>query len=358
MERLVFILFDFGYAIIFGILSIACLFIKIPKESGIESYVKARRILGGATALMTAYCVLRLIFPQRHTDYEDFWLLTTVTLVFSWLSYSSALFLMETPRYLRRNFFLDGIFPTTLMIILGVTGLIHPPLQKYIQITFGLVFGIKCVRMFYVCEKEYRICEKDVNNSFGQRPDIKWIHKCIYVSFALSLLTIAAFYITAIQLVYYIFIPIVYTYIVIKVIGFMPATLDRIRTAGQQTGTKEDAKGEKTRDLVEKIGPKVEEWIENKGFCTPDMTIKDVAMQMGTNHNYLSTYLNKHLQMTFQVWLHTLRIEESKKLLTSGEKLSIEEVGVRVGIPLSYNFSRWFRVITDMTPYQYRRQHS
>ena len=68
-------------------------------------------------------------------------------------------------------------------------------------------------------------------------------------------------------------------------------------------------------------------------------------------------YLNNCLNKTFQVWLNTLRIEESKKLLTSSEKISIEEIGIRVGIPQNYNFSRWFRVITDMTPLQYRRLH-
>ena len=84
--------------------------------------------------------------------------------------------------------------------------------------------------------------------------------------------------------------------------------------------------------------------------------IKDVAMEMGTNHNYLSQYINSNLEMTFQLWLNTLRIEESKKILLSEEKLSIEEVGIKVGIPQNYNFSRWFKQLTDMTPFQYRRE--
>ena len=86
---------------------------------------------------------------------------------------------------------------------------------------------------------------------------------------------------------------------------------------------------------------------------------KDVALELGTNHNYLSQYINNNLNMTFQVWLNTLRIEESKILLSSNEKISIEEVGIKVGIPQNYNFSRWFKVVTDMTPFQYRRfRHS
>ena len=108
---------------------------------------------------------------------------------------------------------------------------------------------------------------------------------------------------------------------------------------------------------IPKIGPKIEIWVASKKFCTADLTIKDVAMDMGTNHNYLSQYLNNHLGMTFQVWLNTLRIEESKVLLTDGSKKSIEEVGSMVGFSQIYNFSRWFRIVTGTTPFRYRKEN-
>ena len=140
----------------------------------------------------------------------------------------------------------------------------------------------------------------------------------------------------------------------------MPKKIEAIRAKNISISKKEEEKetAEKAKDLSEKIGSKVEQWVEEKLFCQAELTIKDVAMQMGTNQSYLSTYLNKHLNTTFQVWLNRLRIEESKLILKSGEKISIEEVGARVGIPQSYNFSRWFKVITDMTPYQFRKLNS
>lgn len=67
----------------------------------------------------------------------------------------------------------------------------------------------------------------------------------------------------------------------------------------------EPAKKEKAQDLSSKLGPLVDEWVSEKKFCREGLTIKDVALEMGTNQNY--------------------------------------------------NFSRWFRVVTDMTPFQYRR---
>lgn len=104
--------------------------------------------------------------------------------------------------------------------------------------------------------------------------------------------------------------------------------------------------------------PIVEKWVSEKKYCREGLTIKEVAMEMGTNHNYLSQYINSTLGTSFQIWLNTLRIEESKILLASKERLSIEEIGAKVGIPQNYNFSRWFKQLTEMTPFQYRRVHS
>lgn len=358
MEKLIFIFINFGYILIFAILGAASLLVHIPKESGMEYYIRARKTLGWSQIMMAIYCTVRLIIMQHHGQFEEFWLLCIFTLVFSYMTYMSLLFLIETPRYLIRNFFIDMIIPVAIMAVIGTIGSIYDPASGIAKISFGIIFTAKCLRMFYVCNKEYKICQKDVDNYFGQRPDIRWIRIAIYASLALSIVTMLSFYVKAIHLVFYISIPVVYTYVVIKVINFMPATLERVRKVHAEPEDKEDEKEEKTKDLVDKIAPKVEEWVMNKGFRTPEMTIKDVAMQMGTNHNYLSTYLNKHLNMTFQVWLNTLRVEESKKILTSGEDLSIEEIGLMVGFSQNYNFSRWFRVITDMTPYQYRRQNS
>lgn len=358
MEKLIFIFINFGYILIFAILGAASLLVHIPKEAGMEYYIRARKTLGWSQIMMAIYCMVRLIIMQHHGQFEEFWLLCIFTLVFSYMTYMSLLFLIETPRYLIRNFFIDMIIPVVVMAVIGIIGHLYQPAHIVAEISFGIIFTAKCLRMFYVCDKEYKICQKDVDNYFGQRPDIRWIRIAIYASLVLSILTMISFYVKAMHLVFYISIPIVYTYVVIKVINFMPATLERVRKVNAEPEDKEDEKEEKTKDLVDKIAPKVEEWVMNKGFRTPEMTIKDVAMQMGTNHNYLSTYLNKHLNMTFQVWLNTLRVEESKKILTSGEDLSIEEIGLMVGFSQNYNFSRWFRVITDMTPYQYRRQNS
>ena len=121
--------------------------------------------------------------------------------------------------------------------------------------------------------------------------------------------------------------------------------------------SEEDKSENKTRtaDLKTKLDLTVERWVQSKEFMKADISIKDAASEMGTNQNYLSRYINSVLGMTFSVWLNTLRVEESKKLLTGPEKMSIEEIGQRVDIMEIYNYSRWFKTVTGMTPQQYRK---
>ena len=172
----------------------------------------------------------------------------------------------------------------------------------------------------------------------------------------MSILTIVAFYVPYIHLAYYLSIPIIYGFIVFKIVNFAPRKIDAIRKKNTTENTVVVEK-KKPLGINEKIGQSVESWVAAKKFCTPNLTIKDVAMEIGTNHSYLSQYLNNHLEMTFQVWLNTLRIEESKTLLASKNKKSIEEIGTMVGFSQTYNFSKWFRTVTGTTPFRYRKEN-
>lgn len=360
MKELLYILINFGYIIVFSILAITLFFISLPEKiKGMESYIKARKILGSAMAIMTLFCIVRLLVPQNSMIYRDFWILVVFTLLFSWLSYVSFLYLIDTPRYLKKHFFIDGIVPIVLIMIAGSVGMIYPKTQKAMSILFGAIYILKCIRMFYICVKEYKTCKKELDNYYGEYSDIEWMHILLLLSLILSISTVAAFYIEEIQLIYYIAIPVTYSYMVLKVINFAPKKIDTIRSRNINMDHKpEPEKKEKAKDLSEKIGPLVEEWVREKKFCKAGLTIKDVASEIGTNQNYLSQYLNNCLNMTFQTWLNTRRIEESKILLTANKNLSIEEIGTMVGIPQNYNFSRWFKQVTGMTPFQYRRNSS
>ena len=187
--------------------------------------------------------------------------------------------------------------------------------------------------------------------------------KKLLIALLMSVATVFAFYFKDVRITYFLCLPLIYTYIALKIINFMPTKIENIRAKNLYLEAKEEEQRKEEEDakaleLQEKIGTRVDTWVVEKKYCRPELTIKDVALEMGTNHNYLSAYLNKSLNVNFQTWLNTLRIEESKTYLTSGEKMSIEEIGIRVGIPQSYNFSRWFRIVVGKTPLQYKKEHT
>ena len=230
MRDFLYILINFGYIIVFSILATTLFFISLPEKiKGMESYIKARRILGSAMTIMTLFCIVRIIIPQNSMIYRDFWIQVIFTLLFSWLSYVSFLYLIDTPRYLKKNFLIDGTIPIVLIMIAGPVGMIYPKTQKAMSILFGGIYTLKCIRMFYICVKEYKTCKRELDNYYGEYSDIEWMHILLFLSLILSVSTVAAFYIEEIQLIYYITIPITYSYMVLKVINFAPKKIDTIR---------------------------------------------------------------------------------------------------------------------------------
>jgi AraC-like DNA-binding protein len=248
-----------------------------------------------------------------------------------------------------------------MMSILAFIGLKHPHLQEINSVIFGVVFSVKCLWMAYTCYKEYRNCTKELDNYYDQTPDIGWMKSVLIISYLLSVFTIVHFYIPETHFIYFPLLLICYVYLTLKIVDYLPEKISSIRHDNVHESIEPKQEAEKAKpatDLKAKLEGPVLKWIEEKKFIRPNLTIKDVASDIGTNHNYLSKYLNSVIGQTFTVWLHTLRIEESKLLLNDSAKMPIEEVGKRVGIDELYNFSRWFKVITDMTPYQFRKLHS
>ncbi len=345
----------FASILLFGLLAATCFFVHFPKDAGLESYRRSRRMLGLAMAIMALYCAIRLSFPQNHEEFADFSLLVIFAFVFSWLTYASFLFMVETPRYTMRRFIIDGIIPLTIFSILGLVGIFIPKIQIYLSWIFGTLYMVKILWMYSICIKEYNACKIEITNYSDVNIDILWMKVFLTIALLLSFSAVTAFYLPQKYLDIYIIIPVVYSYLTFKVINFASVKIDNLKHKKPVINIIATPP-HKTKDVSDKLEPMIEKWVAEKKFCREGISIKDTASEMGTNQTYLSSYLNNNLGITFQVWLNTLRIEESKILMASKEKLSIEEIGRMVGIPQNYNFSRWFKIITDTTPFQYRRK--
>lgn len=82
--------------------------------------------------------------------------------------------------------------------------------------------------------------------------------------------------------------------------------------------------------------------------------LQHVAEHLQLNPAYLGQRFKKQLGVTYNEYLHAVRIEEAKKLLRRTE-LKIADIAARVGYPDTDQFVTKFKAITGMLPSAYKK---
>ena len=83
--------------------------------------------------------------------------------------------------------------------------------------------------------------------------------------------------------------------------------------------------------------------------------LQDVAQQEGLTLNYLSHFVRENLNMTFQEYVRSLRLNQAKKLLLSDDR-SLLTVSIESGFSDPRYLTKAFLEHEGMTPNEYRKQ--
>ena len=356
MDKFILLMANFGFAIFYLILSGAAMLLYMPKHLMLKNYRISRYIMGVNYLFMAAYCFLRMFFIKTITIYDGLWIISLASLVFSWMNYTSFMFAVSSSKKITRSMLADGAFPLAIMLCLGYVGHIEEKHRNLIAFILVIIYLIKVVWMFIQCLKQWNRCNREVNDEQKSIVDMRWMRRVLWGMFIVSLTSLLSYFMDVMYVFYVPFVLFLFTYLTFKMINFMPKKIEELRNS--EMAEEEKVKAEKKPvELIEKLESKIELWIAEKKFCRPELTIKKVAEEIGTNHNYLSAHLNRNLGVNFQTWLNTLRVEEGKHLLLSEPRMSIEEIAAKVGFNQNYNFSKWFKQLTGLTPFQFRKQN-
>lgn len=106
----------------------------------------------------------------------------------------------------------------------------------------------------------------------------------------------------------------------------------------------------------EKIEEKLNEWISNKGYLHPSLTIQDMSKEIGINRTYLSNFINETYQTNFNGWINGLRIEEAKLRMHNNPDLSLAEVAEQVGFADLAHFSKQFKLKEGCSPSMWKKK--
>jgi AraC-like DNA-binding protein len=90
-----------------------------------------------------------------------------------------------------------------------------------------------------------------------------------------------------------------------------------------------------------------------KNFQVSDLTVEQVAKEVGISSPRISTILQKAYSFTFKQYLNEIRITETKRLLKETDR-TITEIGFAVGYNNITHFNRVFRQETGLSPTEFR----
>ncbi len=89
-------------------------------------------------------------------------------------------------------------------------------------------------------------------------------------------------------------------------------------------------------------------------YSEADLSLQDVADYAGVSRNYFSTLFKEYKDKKYWDYLSEYRIEKAKKLLRE-TRMTNYEIALEIGYKSEYHFSRKFKVLTGMSPREYRR---
>lgn len=93
---------------------------------------------------------------------------------------------------------------------------------------------------------------------------------------------------------------------------------------------------------------------DSQCYREPDISRESLALQIGTNRQYLTQAIQENVGMTFNEYINYHRLEYARHLLIENTSLSIENIYTSAGFNNKSTFYRLFKQKYDLTPKELR----
>src|SRR5690606_24077483 len=95
---------------------------------------------------------------------------------------------------------------------------------------------------------------------------------------------------------------------------------------------------------------------ERKHYLEPELTLEQLADQLGLSARLVSNIINRKFNKNFFEFINYYRVEEAKAIITSRpEHVSMLDVMADSGFNSKSAFNRFFKKYTGMTPTEFRK---
>ena len=103
---------------------------------------------------------------------------------------------------------------------------------------------------------------------------------------------------------------------------------------------------------------KIDEWIEDKGYCKSRLSLASVAEVIGVTIDQLSIFFYNEGFNQFPVWISNLRIREAQRLLITYPSMQIISVAAKIGMTDVKIFRGIFKRLVGELPTDWRKNNS
>lgn len=356
-------------AIYFG-LGIVLLFGKVPLAAEYLPYRKAKRCLATAYFIMGLNLVVYLVISSSadwkalnpYIKCADFIFFYLEAIFF----FSTFFYLLDEKYMSWRNFRKDwAVFLLSVALMITSTVGVFDKVGAWVSWFPFFMFFVQYVmflKRFYILYNEKR---RKLDNYFAEdmQQFMSWIKKSIILIILTSVLSFT----TLLGGIIYNYLFQIYVisanfYIAISFINYA-AMYGKLNSAEvtdrerMETDT-EEQKISQADNYEQLFGEQVKRWLSEKRFLAPQLTIDDLAAEMGTNKLYMSRYINRKHGDNFSTWITKLRLEEAKSYMRENPNVKQEEVAIHSGFSSSSYFSRVFSRFESMTPAAWRKEQN
>lgn len=343
------------------VLSLVLAFGSTPHDKNLRNYNRAKYIMAFSYLLFTIFSMFIMTGRLQKLDLPSLKALILIFSAFQLFLFTYVSITLLNYKHLSIKLLIYQLIPVFILSLFSILSNLLNWGEKianivFYSLLFFFVIALLTVTCFFFVQ--YRKYRKRVDNYFtGVGTDrLKWIHtSSLFLLICGIIVTIATLTLPIPEVAGPFHIVVILFYI-----GYAVHFLNykNIFNVMKPVLEEEEEKPVTSSSLTfSQIERALERWEQQKLFTNPKITIATVASQIYTNRSYLSQYINRSKQKTFNEWINGLRIDEAKRIMATNKNMTIEEVSEKTGYTDKSYFSKCFVRYVGMTTMQWKDKH-
>lgn len=194
---------------------------------------------------------------------------------------------------------------------------------------------------------------------------LAWVKRLFFSALVVGVLAVAVILLMnqAVDAAFGVIVAIYYTYVAVSFMNYrsraafvVKAAIERGETdAGFEPSEREQAQpAVKASGDLDHVSEAVDRWVAAKHYLEPDVSVEEIARQMGISRQALNDYFATVLQTPFRTWRIEQRIGEAQRLLAESPDIPTGDLCARCGYNDRSNFHKHFLKVTGKSLAEYR----